>query len=66
MFNISVILQGCRVVGCAGSDEKVSYLKELGYDYAFNYKTISSLKDTLLEAAPQGYDCYFENVRGDC
>ncbi|MCJ8730267.1 hypothetical protein PDJAM_G00182410 [Pangasius djambal] len=58
-------IKGCRVVGCAGSDEKVSYLKELGFDYAFNYKTVSSLKDTLLEAAPQGYDCYFENVGGE-
>lgn len=54
------------MVGCAGSDVKVSYLKELGFDYAFNYKTIKSLNETLLEAAPQGYDCYFENVRGTC
>ncbi|KAI4881220.1 hypothetical protein NFI96_033455, partial [Prochilodus magdalenae] len=58
-------IKGCRVVGSAGTDEKVSYLKELGFDQAFNYKTISSLEDTLREAAPQGYDCYFENVGGD-
>ncbi|KAK3554115.1 hypothetical protein QTP70_019208 [Hemibagrus guttatus] len=58
-------IKGCRVVGCAGSEEKVSYLKELGFDYAFNYKTNSSLKDTLLEVAPQGYNFYFENVGGE-
>ncbi|KAF5881150.1 prostaglandin reductase 1, partial [Clarias magur] len=58
-------IKGCRVVGCAGSDEKVSYLKGLGFDSAFNYKTVSSLKDTLLEAAPQGYDCFFDNVGGE-
>ncbi|XP_072533224.1 prostaglandin reductase 1-like [Salminus brasiliensis] len=58
-------IKGCRVVGCAGTDEKVSYLRELGFDQAFNYKTIGSLEDTLREAAPQGYDCYFENVGGD-
>ncbi|XP_058237437.1 prostaglandin reductase 1-like [Hemibagrus wyckioides] len=58
-------IKGCRVVGCAGLDRKVSYLKELGFDYAFSYKTISSLKDTLLEAAAQGYECYFENVGGE-
>lgn len=58
-------IKGCRVVGCAGSDEKVLYLKELGFDQAFNYKTMSSLEDALREAAPQGYDCYFDNVGGD-
>ncbi|XP_036430227.1 prostaglandin reductase 1-like [Colossoma macropomum] len=58
-------IKGCRVVGCAGTDEKVSYLRELGFDQAFNYKTISSLEDALREAAPQGYDCFFENVGGD-
>ncbi|XP_022540601.2 prostaglandin reductase 1 isoform X2 [Astyanax mexicanus] len=58
-------IKGCRAVGCAGSDDKVSYLKELGFDQAFNYKTISSLEDALREAAPQGYDCYFDNVGGD-
>lgn len=60
-----LVLQGCRVVGCAGSDDKVSYLKELGFDSAFNYKTVISLKDTLLEAAPQGYDCFFDNVSAE-
>ncbi|XP_062851428.1 prostaglandin reductase 1-like isoform X1 [Trichomycterus rosablanca] len=58
-------IKGCRVVGCAGSDDKVAYLKELGFDYAFNYKTVGSLEETLREAAPQGYDCYFENVGGE-
>ena len=33
-------LKGCRVVGSAGSDEKVSWLRdELGFDAAFDYKT---------------------------
>lgn len=55
-------LQVCKVVGSAGSDEKVAYLKELGFDQAFNYKTVSSLEETLKNASPEGYDCYFENV----
>lgn len=58
-------LKGCKVVGTAGSDEKVAYLKKLGFDFAFNYKTIESLEETLKEASPDGYDCYFDNVGGE-
>ena len=32
-------IKGCRVVGVAGSDAKISWLlDELGFDAAFNYK----------------------------
>ncbi|XP_040819071.1 prostaglandin reductase 1 [Ochotona curzoniae] len=58
-------LKGCRVVGSAGSDEKVEYLKKIGFDFAFNYKTVTSLEETLKKAAPDGYDCYFDNVGGE-
>ncbi|XP_029913276.1 prostaglandin reductase 1-like [Myripristis murdjan] len=58
-------IKGCTVVGSAGTDAKVAYLKELGFDHAFNYKTVSSLDETLRKAAPNGYDCYFDNVGGD-
>jgi hypothetical protein len=54
---------GCYVIGSAGSDEKVQLLKDLGYDYAFNYKTHSK-QNALKEAAPNGIDIYFENVGG--
>ncbi|KAM5258562.1 prostaglandin reductase 1 isoform 1-T4 [Hipposideros larvatus] len=57
-------LKGCKVVGVAGSDEKVAYLKKLGYDVAFNYKT-ESLEKALKKASPDGYDCYFDNVGGE-
>lgn len=55
-------IKGCKVVGSAGSDEKVAFLKELGFDEAFNYKTVGSLEETLKRASPDGYDCYFDNV----
>ena len=29
---------GLKVIACAGSDEKVEFVKFLGADYAFNYK----------------------------
>lgn len=54
-------LLGLKVIGYAGSDKKVAYLKEIGYDYAFNYKT-SNLDATLKEAAPNGVDLFFDNV----
>ncbi|XP_037531649.1 prostaglandin reductase 1 isoform X2 [Nematolebias whitei] len=57
-------IKGCKVVGSAGSDAKVAYLKELGFDEAFNYKTVSSLDEALRKASPDGYDCLFENVGG--
>ncbi|XP_006864792.1 PREDICTED: prostaglandin reductase 1 [Chrysochloris asiatica] len=58
-------LKGCKVVGAAGSDDKVAYVKKLGFDVAFNYKTIKSLEETLKKASPDGYDCYFDNVGGE-
>uniref|UniRef100_A0AAQ5XUQ6 15-oxoprostaglandin 13-reductase n=1 Tax=Amphiprion ocellaris TaxID=80972 RepID=A0AAQ5XUQ6_AMPOC len=57
-------IKGCKVVGSAGSDAKVAYLKELGFDVAFNYKTVDSLEEALKTASPEGYDCFFENVGG--
>ncbi|KAL0970171.1 hypothetical protein UPYG_G00238330 [Umbra pygmaea] len=57
-------IKGCRVVGSTGSDAKVAFLKELGFDEAFNYKTVGSLEEALRSASPDGYDCFFENVGG--
>ncbi|KAM4708124.1 prostaglandin reductase 1-like isoform 2-T2 [Discoglossus pictus] len=58
-------IMGCKVVGSAGSDDKLAYLKEIGFDEVFNYKKVSSLEETLKKASPQGYDCFFENVGGE-
>lgn len=59
-------LQGCRVVGSAGSDSKVRYLlEELGFDAAFNYKTAADQRKALKELCPAGIDVYFDNVGGD-
>ena len=59
-------LKGCRVTGIAGSDEKVSYLKEeLGFDEAFNYKTSGNPRKSLKKTNPEGVDIYFDNVGGE-
>lgn len=62
---IAKALGAGRVVGSAGSDEKVEHLlTDLGFDAAFNYRSgrVSSL---LRQAAPEGVDVYFDNVGGD-
>lgn len=59
-------IKGCRVVGIAGSDEKVRWLtEELGFDAAFNYKTTPNCYRKLLTLCPQGADVYFDNVGGE-
>lgn len=58
-------LKGCRVVGSAGSDEKVAFITEqCGFDAGFNYKKVDSLGETLRTHCPDGIDVYFENVGG--
>lgn len=55
---------GARVVGSAGSDDKVAYVRErCGFDAAFNYRSVA-LDDALREHCPQGIDLYFDNVGG--
>jgi hypothetical protein len=58
-------LRGCRVIGSAGSNEKVRFLREeCGFDVAFNYKA-GPILDQLKAAAPDGIDVYFDNVGGE-
>merc|ERR1719430_3011291 len=57
-------IQGCKVIGYAGTDEKCKWLKELGFDEAFNYKNVG-VAESLTKAAPKGVDCYFDNVGGE-
>jgi NADPH-dependent curcumin reductase CurA len=54
-----------RVIGSAGSADKVQRLiEEFGFDAAFNYKD-GSVTEQLAQAAPAGIDLYFDNVGGD-
>jgi len=58
-------IKGCRVIGIAGTDEKVKYLiDELGFDGAFNYKTTKNYVEELKKLCPKGIDVYFDNVGG--
>jgi NADPH-dependent curcumin reductase CurA len=58
-------LRGCRVIGSAGSTEKIVFLREdCGFDVAFNYKTGPVVEQLQVEA-PEGIDVYFDNVGGN-
>jgi NADPH-dependent curcumin reductase CurA len=52
-------LKGLRVIGSAGTPEKVEWLRSLGVE-AFNYK-----ETPAREALADGIDVYFDNVGGE-
>lgn len=53
------------MIGFAGTDDKCKWLvNELGFDAAGNYKTVN-VQRFLEENAPNGVDCYFDNVGGE-
>jgi NADPH:quinone reductase len=59
-------LQGCRVIGIAGSDEKIKLLKEaFGFDEGINYKTVADINKAIAGACPKGVDIYYDNVGGE-
>ncbi|UCM91735.1 NADP-dependent oxidoreductase [Streptomyces marincola] len=62
---IARLMGASRVIGSAGSDEKVRLLtEEYGFDAAFNYRA-GPVGEQLAAAAPDGIDVYFDNVGGD-
>lgn len=62
---IAKLLGAGRVIGSAGSAEKVALLTEkYGYDAAFNYKD-GDVRTQLAATAPEGIDVFFDNVGGD-
>lgn len=62
---IAKLLGAARVIGSAGSAEKVALLTEkYGYDAAFNYKD-APVREQLPAHAPDGVDVFFDNVGGD-
>ncbi|UQN15479.1 NADP-dependent oxidoreductase [Gulosibacter sp. ACHW.36C] len=62
---IARLLGAKRVIGSAGSAEKVALLTEkYGYDAAINYKD-APVREQLPEIAPEGIDVFFDNVGGD-
>ncbi len=57
-------ISGCRVIGVAGSKEKIDYVvDELGFDAGINYKT-EDVRDRFQKLCPTGIDVYWDNVGG--
>jgi len=57
-------LRRCKVIGSAGSMEKVRFLRdECGFDIAFDYQT-GPVSEQLNVEAPDGIDVYFDNIGG--
>jgi len=59
-------IKGCRVIGIAGSDEKIEHIQsKFGFDGGINYKTTSNMKEAIAKHCPDGVDVYFDNVGGE-
>ena len=56
-------IAGARAVGIAGGEEKVAFLRELGFDAALDHRA-PDFRAQLQAATPDGIDVYFENVGG--
>jgi putative PIG3 family NAD(P)H quinone oxidoreductase len=54
-----------RVFATAGSDEKCSKCKELGADFAFNYKTQDFVQEVNAATGGKGVDVILDMVGGD-
>lgn len=54
-----------KVIGSAGSPEKVARLLELGFDAAFDYHDGPVVKQLREAAGERGIDVYFDNVGGE-
>lgn len=58
-------LKGSTVIGICGDAKKCEWLtKELGFDYAINYKQ-EDIRKKLKEITPDGVDIYWDNVNFD-
>lgn len=58
-------LQGCRVIGIAGSPQKCAWVvDELGFDDCIDYRA-EGVAAGLRRTCPDGIDVYFDNVGGE-
>lgn len=59
-------IKGCKVVGIAGTDEKIDRIKsKFNFDDGINYRTSDNIRKVIKEKCPGGVDIYFDNVGGE-
>ena len=58
-------IYGCRTIGLTSTNEKANICKsKFGFDEVINYRQVNNLSDSLKKIAPNGIDCFFDNVGG--
>ena len=58
-------IYGCRTIGLTSTNEKATICKsKFGFDEVINYRQVNNLSDSLKKIAPNGIDCFFDNVGG--
>ncbi len=58
-------IDGARIVGIAGGEDKCGYAKEVyGFDKMIDYKAAGDISEAIADACPEGVDVYFDNVGG--
>lgn len=56
-------IKGLKVVGIAGSDEKIKLIQEkFNFDEGINYSKTDDMTAAIKKLAPDGIDVYFDNV----
>ncbi len=57
-------LMGARVVGIAGGDDKLDYLRSIGFAETINHRTCNDMPGAIARACPNGVDVFFDNTGG--
>lgn len=52
------------MIGSVGDDKKLEFLKSIGFDEGFNYKS-EPPREALKRLAPEGIDIFYDNVGGE-
>ncbi len=58
-------IYGCKTIGLTSTNEKATICKsKFRYDEVINYRQVNNLSASLKKIAPNGIDCFFDNVGG--
>ncbi|WP_375584716.1 zinc-binding alcohol dehydrogenase family protein [Cyclobacterium xiamenense] len=57
-------MQGVRVIGLCGRDEKLAYLEEMGVEWPINYRAVNYVKAVEREFGKRKLDLIFNSVAG--